>query len=142
MHTEHLQNVRPSWVAFGWFLGAAVTSALLIALIAVGLVDAVETGAGELWALPAMFLGFAAGGYFVGARVGAAPILHAVGIGLFSIVVWFLANLLFGEALDAETWSSLSPAFTAGLLLLQIVAAALGARVGSREARAATAARG
>ncbi|HEX8691942.1 MAG TPA: hypothetical protein VF746_05965 [Longimicrobium sp.] len=141
MHTEHLQNVRPSWVAFGWFLGAAVTSALLIALIAVGLVDRTGDGGGP-WVLLAMFLGFAAGGYFVGARVGAAPILHAVGIGLFSIVVWFLANLLFGETFDAETWNSLSPAFTAGLLLLQMVAAALGARVGSREARAARAASG
>lgn len=139
MHTEHLQNVRPSWVAFGWFIGAAVTSLLLIAMIAVRVINGTGTDGGGFWVLLAMFLGFAAGGYFVGARVGAAPILHAVGIGLFSIVVWFLANLLFGEALDAETWNALSPAFTAGLLLLQIGSAAVGARIGSREARAASA---
>lgn len=137
MHTEHLQNVRPSWVAFGWFIGAAVTSLVLFALIAVGIIDGSGSDGGGFWVLLALFLGFAAAGYFVGVRTGAAPILHSVGIGLFSIVVWFLANLLAGELLDTSTWTSLSPAFAAGVVLLQIVSAAVGARIGSRAARAA-----
>ena len=138
MHTEHLQNVRPTWVAFGWFLGAAVFSAVFFALVALKLVDAEGEGSG-LWLTLAMFVGYLAGGYFTGARVGAAPILHAVGIGLFSIIVWFLINLFFGEPLGAETWGTLSAELTAGLVLLQIAAAAIGARLGSRSARAATA---
>ena len=32
MHTEHLNNVRPGVVAFGWFVSAAVTSMIVIAL--------------------------------------------------------------------------------------------------------------
>ena len=138
MHTEHLQNVRPSWVAFGWFIGAAVTAFLLFALIAVGLVDAGGEGGG-FWVLLAMFLGFVAAGWFTGVRTGEAPILHAVGIGLFSLVVWFLANLLLGEPLGAETWGATSPAFASGVVLLQIFAAALGGRIATRSARAATA---
>jgi hypothetical protein len=136
MHTEHLQNVRPSWVAFGWFIGAAATSLLLIVMIVLGLIDA-QGETGGAWVIAALFLGYAAGGYFTGMRVGLAPILHAVGIGLFSVVVWFFANLLLGEPLDATAWNELSPAFTAGILLLQMVAAAVGARIASRERRAA-----
>ncbi|HYJ79261.1 MAG TPA: hypothetical protein VEW03_06660 [Longimicrobiaceae bacterium] len=136
MHTEHLQNVRPSWVAFGWFIGAAATSLVLFALIAVGIIDGSGGDGGGIWVLLALFLGFAAAGYFVGVRTGAAPILHSVGIGLFSIVVWFLANLLAGELLDESTWTSLAPAFAAGVVLLQIVSAAVGARIGSRASRA------
>jgi ABC-type multidrug transport system permease subunit len=137
MHTEHLQNVRPSWVAFGWFIGAAMTAFLLFALIAVGLVDASGEG-GSFWVLLALFAGYVAGGYLTGARVGLAPILHAVGIGLFSVVVWFLANLVFGEPLGADTWGGLAPEFTAGVVILQIFSAAVGARLGSRQTRAAS----
>ncbi|HEU0054063.1 MAG TPA: hypothetical protein VFQ39_12845 [Longimicrobium sp.] len=136
MHTEHLQNVRPSWVAFGWFVGAAVTAFLLLALIATGLLDDSSGQANSGWVLVAMFIGFVAAGYLAGGRVGAAPILHAVGIGLFSLVVWFLANLFLGEPLGATTWST-SPTLGVGAVLLQIVAAAIGGRLGSREARAA-----
>lgn len=138
MHTEHLQNVRPSWVAFGWFIGAAVFSLLVLAMIALGLLETEGGGGADpFWLLLAMFVGFMAGGYFTGARVGAAPILHAVGIGLFSVLFWFVVNL-FGEPFEADTWRSLSPAFFAGVVLLQIAAAAAGARIGSRATRAAT----
>ncbi len=138
MHTEHLQNVKPSWIAFGWFLGAAVFALLFFAMIATGLISRDAEGGG-LFILLAMFLGFMVGGYFTGWRVGAAPILHAVGIGLFTVVVWFVANLLSGEPLDAGSWNDVSPEFAAGVVLLQIFAAAMGARIGSRKARTATA---
>ena len=127
MHSEHLENVRPSWVAFGWFIGVAVMSAILLALAAVGIVArAGEIGLG--WVLLAVFVGFLAGGYLTGMRVRAAPILHAVGIGLFSVVVWFVANLVAGETLNAAEWS-VAPASAAGAVLFQIAAAAIGARI-------------
>ena len=136
MHTEHLNNVRPSWVAFGWFLSAAATGAAIIGLLALGLLPWDDTSSGNGWLIPAFFVGFFVGGWFTGLRTGAAPILHAVGIGLFSLVVWLIANLFFGEATDATAWKALPPALTAGLLLLQMVAAALGAWIGSRGRRA------
>jgi hypothetical protein len=80
-------------------------------------------------------VGFTLGGFFTGARVGAAPILHGVAMGLFSIVVWLVANLV-GEALDAAAWSEVPPAVFAGGLLAQMIAAAVGARIGSRGRRA------
>jgi hypothetical protein len=133
MHTEHLENVRPSWVAFGWFIGFAVMSAILLALAAFGFVPRTgEIGMG--WVVLAVFLGFLAGGYLTGARVLAAPILHAVGIGLFTVVVWFVANLLAGRALDAAAWN-VAPATAAGAILVQIVAAAIGATLATRRSQ-------
>jgi hypothetical protein len=130
MHTEHLENVRPSWVAFGWFIGVAVMSAILLALAAVGIVPrSGEIGLG--WVLMAVFAGFLAGGYLTGMRVRSAPVLHAVGIGLFTVVVWFVANLIAGETLDAADWS-VAPASAAGAVLFQIVAAAIGAHLATR----------
>jgi hypothetical protein len=135
MHSEHLQNVRPTWIAFGWFLSAAATALALFALIGTGLLhpDAEGTGAG--WMVLCVGAGFFLGGYLTGARAGAAPILHAVGIGLFSLVAWFALNLVLGSVTGAAEWRSLPASLTAGLLLLQIVAAALGARLGSRDSR-------
>jgi len=47
MQTEHLQNVRPSWVAFGWFAAAAVTGLALVGLSVVGLIHpAADSGSG------------------------------------------------------------------------------------------------
>lgn len=139
MHTEHLQNVRPSWVLFGWFVSVAVVSLFVLVLAAAGVVDPDASDVGALWGVIAISSGFFLGGLVTGARVGAAPILHGVGMGLVSLLVWFFANLIFGEALDAETWGGDSPAFYAGSLILQIAAAALGARYGSRQQRRATA---
>ena len=127
MHSEHLQNVRPSWVAFGWFIGVAVMSAILFGLIALGIVP--RTGEiGLAWVLLSVFVGFLAGGYLTGIRVRAAPILHAVGIGLFSVAVWFVANLLAGETLNASEWK-VAPASAAGAVLFQVIAAAIGAHM-------------
>jgi hypothetical protein len=137
MHSEHLENVRPGAVALGWFIAAAVTSLAVFAMLAVGLLSRDGHG-GTLWGLLATAAGFFAGGWFVGMRTGRAPILHAVAIGLFSLLVWLLVNLLPGEMLDAESWD-VGAAYAAGLILLQIVAAAIGGRMGSRDARRASA---
>ncbi|HEX8393929.1 MAG TPA: hypothetical protein VF665_16420 [Longimicrobium sp.] len=134
MHTEHLQNVRPSWVVFGWFVSVAVASLLLLAMNATGMVA--DQSGGSAWTVVALLVGFTLGGFLTGARAGAAPILHGVAMGLFSVVVWFAANLL-GTLLSATTWDHINPAIYAGGLLVQIVAAAVGARIGSRSGRGA-----
>jgi hypothetical protein len=82
--------------------------------------------------------GFFAGGWFMGMRAGRAPILHAVAIGLFSLLVWFLVNLVPGEMLDAESWD-VDAVHVAGHVLLQIVAAAMGGRLASRDVRGGSA---
>ena len=133
MHTEHLQNVRWGTVALGWFIAAAVTSLAVFAMIAVGVLSRDGHG-GTVWGLIATAAGFFAGGWFMGMRAGRAPILHAVAVGLFSLLVWFLVNLLPGEMLDAESWD-VGAAYAAGLILLQIVAAAVGGSMGAREPR-------
>jgi len=133
MHTEHLNNVKAGRVAFGWFVSAAVTSLIVIALIAAGLLSRDGTG-GTAWGLLATFVGFFAGGWYIGMRAGRAPILHAVGIGLFSLLLWLLVNLIPGQALHADSWN-VGAAYGAGLILLQIVAAAIGGRIASRDAR-------
>ncbi|HEX8907320.1 MAG TPA: hypothetical protein VF771_20880 [Longimicrobiaceae bacterium] len=137
MHTEHLTNVRPGTLLLGWFIGAAAVSLAVIAMIAVGLLPRDGTG-GTGWGLLAIAAGFMAGGWWTGWRAGAAPILYAVGMGLVSLLLYFLVNLVPGQIFDAESWS-VGPGYVAGLLLLQIVAAAVGALIGSREARAASA---
>ena len=135
MHTEHLQNVRPSWVFFGWFVSVAVVSLIVLTLLALRILSADATAGEAAWGVLAIAAGFLAGGWLTGARVGAAPILHGIAMGLVSLLVWFVANLLFGEALGATTWDG-NPAYYAGMLLLQMAAAGVGAWVGSREGRA------
>jgi hypothetical protein len=131
MHTEHLSNLRPSWIAFGWFISISVASLVVLGLAALGVVepDAAEEA---FWVAIALAIGFSIGGLLAGLRAGTAPILHGVGIGLFSLLVWFLANLLLGEPTDATAWRVMAPGTAAGLLLLQIGTATLGAWYGAR----------
>lgn len=138
MHTEHLQNVRPAGVLFGWFVSVAVVSLIALLLGALGMVDTDSTTGGGWWGVLAIAVGFAVGGWFIGQRLGVAPILHGIAMGIVSILVWFLANLLAGETVADSAWVTGSEAYYAGLLLLQMVAAALGASVGSRAQRRAT----
>ena len=133
MHAEQLRNVRPGMVALGWFIAAAVTSLAVFAMLAVGLLNRDGHG-GTLWGLLATAAGFFAGGWFVGMRTGRAPILYAIAIGLFSLLVWLLVNLLPGRWLDAESWD-VGAGYAAGLILLQIVAAAIGGRLGAPTGR-------
>ncbi|HEX2188553.1 MAG TPA: hypothetical protein VHG51_06615 [Longimicrobiaceae bacterium] len=129
MHTEHLQNVRPSWVAFGWFAAAAVAGLALVGLSAVGILHPTADSGGA-WAMLAVLVGFFCGGWLVGWRTGEAPVLHGVGIGLFSLVVWFLANLL-ASLLGITGWTGFNPTLAAAALLLQIAAAVFGAWYGT-----------
>lgn len=135
MHSEHLRNLRPSWIAFGWFISIAVASLVVLGLAALGVA---EPSAAEeaVWVALAIAIGFLAGGLLAGMRSGAAPILHGVAIGLFSVLVWFLANLLLGEPTDATAWRVMAPGTAAGLLLLQMAAASLGAWFGVRRSPA------
>lgn len=133
MQSEHLGNVRPSWIAFGWFLGAGATAAVLFALIALGAVGD-DLARDDRWVLFAVVVGFAVGGYLAGWRAGAAPILHGIGIGLFSVAVWIVANLLLGEPTGTATWRELPAPFGALLLLVQMAAAAIGAWLGTSRA--------
>jgi hypothetical protein len=137
MHTEHLQNVRPAGVLFGWFVSVAVVSLIALVLAVTGIVDPEASGS-ALWGVLAIAAGFFVGGWFVGSRLGVAPILHGVAMGVVSILVWFLANLLAGETVADSAWVSGSETYYAGLLLLQMVAAGLGASVSSRSKRRAT----
>lgn len=138
MHTEHLQNVRPAGVLFGWFVSVAVVSLIGLVLGVTGLADPDSARGGAVWGVLAIVAGFFVGGWFVGSRLGVAPILHGVAMGIVSILVWFLANLLAGETVAGSAWVSGSETYYAGLLLLQMVAAAVGARVASRSRRRAT----
>ena len=135
MHTEHLQNVRPSWVLLGWFISVAIVSLLALLLAATGMVD--TEASGGVWGVLAIAIGFGIGGWFLGARTGVAPILQGVAMGLVSLLLWFLANLIAGESLNAAEWIRGSESYYAGLLITQIAAAVVGARIGSRPRRVA-----
>lgn len=135
MRTERIRNLRPSWIAFGWFIAAAVAALLLLALVALGILSA-DTTAGEPgWIAVALMIGFMVGGFFTGFRTRAAPVLHGVGIGLFSLVVWLLANLIAGEATGWTAWRGVPTTQALALVFLQAVAAVVGARIGVRWAR-------
>jgi hypothetical protein len=132
MHTEHLQNLKPTWVVFGWFIGAAVFSLVLMAMIQIGLV-APDT-ATSVWVLLAIFLGYLGGGFVIGMRTRAAPILHSAAVGLFSLLFWLIANLL-ASGLGASTWRNTAPEWVVGGILLQMLATWVGAHLASAEAR-------
>jgi hypothetical protein len=135
MHTETVSNVRPSWVAFGWFIGAAVTALVILTLIAVGVLSPDSTRGEGVWLALAFLIGFLLAGYLVGARTLAAPILHGVGIGLFSVVVWVLVNLIPGEATGWTAWRLLPTPQALALIGLQTVSAVMGARMAVRWSR-------
>lgn len=129
MHTEHLQNVRYGWVIAGWLVAIAVVSIVVFIFEASGFVE----GGGPrdaLASLIAVIAGFAAGGFFAGFRALEAPILHGIGIGLMSLVAWVVVNLVAATVLDLAGWQSLTPAFAVGLVLVQVVAAVVGALLG------------
>jgi ABC-type multidrug transport system permease subunit len=135
LHAEHLRSVRLAWVGTGWLVSAAVTSLVAIGLAGLGLLGP-DIEASSLWAVVAVAVGFWVGGFFTGIRViEDAPILHGIGIGLASLVAWFLINLLATLIFGGLEWQGLSPTLSAGLLLLQVVAAVSGAWIGHRFAR-------
>lgn len=131
MHTEHLQNVRLSWVLTGWLVAIAVVSLLVLALAGFGILG-IDPATDALWAVVAVAIGFWAGGFFIGIRAIDAPILHGVGMGVASLVAWFLVNLFVSVPFGDAQWQGLSPSLTAAILLEQMVAAIAGAWVGHR----------
>ncbi|CAN5692425.1 MAG: hypothetical protein H0U67_07790 [Gemmatimonadetes bacterium] len=129
--TESFERLRPSWIAFGWFIAAAVTSLVLFGLIVLGVISDDPQAEGA-WVALAFLIGFAVAGFFVGVRAGISPILHGVGMGLFSLVVFWLANLFGGETTGQTAWTEISTVTAGWLILLQTVAAIVGTRAGVR----------
>jgi hypothetical protein len=132
MHTEHLSSVSLPSILIGWVISVAVTSLLVFLFTAAGWVS--DGGAGTGWAVAAVTVGFFAGGYLTGTRDIEAPILHGVGIGLTTLVAWFVVNVLATFFVDDASYTGLSAAMTAGLLLLQMLAAVAGAWIADRRA--------
>jgi hypothetical protein len=129
--TDSPRSLHPTWIAFGWFIAAALTSLFVLALIALGIAG--ESASDEsIWFGLALFMGFLIAGYFVGMRVGRAPVIYGLSMGLFSVIVWFALNLFLGEPTGETSWRSLDLRTTITLLLLQAIAAALGVWLGVR----------
>lgn len=127
MQSEHLGNLHPGWIVGGWLIAVAVTSAVYLSLVGIGLFP--QAGAAVFGVALSMAAGFFVGGLFVGLRWMDAPILHGAAITLVSLLVWFLGSFtLPGNALG---WSNSAPA-ALGLLLLQLVASSLGGWTGRR----------
>ncbi|MGH7503252.1 MAG: hypothetical protein ACREL7_16115 [Longimicrobiales bacterium] len=128
MHTEHLQNVGVGRVVGGWLVAAAVTSLVVFVFIASG--AGTGEGVGNAVATTiSVAAGFAAGGFFTGFRAMRAPILHGAGIGITSVVAWALANVVVLFEPDA-VYRGVTPAVVAALMLVQLVAAVIGALLG------------
>jgi hypothetical protein len=124
MQSEHLSNLHPGWVAGGWLAAVAVTAAIYMAGVGLGLV-APDSGAIP-WVSVAMAGGFFVGGLLVGMRWSDAPILHGAAITFLSVLVWFVVLILGGPG-------ELEPmAVVLGLILVQLVAACAGGWVGRR----------
>jgi hypothetical protein len=134
MHSEHLRNVRLSWVAFGWFVGFSVASSLILVLSALGIVGRGPLG-DAIGVSTAVAVGWAVGGFLTGFKTAAAPILHGASMALFTFVAWFVINLLFGGlTTGAEAWEGITVRTAALALLVQGAAAILGCWLGYRYA--------
>lgn len=134
MHTEHLNNVRPGWLFFGWFVALSVTSSIALVLAAVGVLAASATAEAVVVA-GAVAVGWAAGSFLVGYQVAAAPILHGVGMAVLSFVAWFLLNLTVGGLTgDTGAWTLIGTRSAALALLVQLAAGVAGCWGGYRAA--------
>lgn len=129
--TESLVRLRPSWIAFGWFIAAAITSLILLALLGLGLITD-DPQAEGIWVAAAFLVGFSVAGFFVGVRAGISPFLHGLGMGLFSLVAFLLVNLLAGEPTGQTAWREMGTTTALWLIILQTVAAIVGTRMGVR----------
>ena len=132
MHSEHLRNVQISWVAFGWFIGLAVATAVLLLLAGAGFSS--WGGVAEMVALAiAVAIGWFVGGFIIGFKAAAAPFLHGAAMALFTFVAWFVLNLVFGGLTTGATaWEYLGGRSLAAALLVQVIAAISGCWVGYR----------
>ena len=129
--TDSPRSLHPTWIAFGWFIAAALTSLFVLGLIALGIIG--ENASDEsLWFGFALFAAFLVAGYFVGMRVARAPVIYGISMGAFSIIAWFALNLFLGEPTGETSWRSLDLRTTITLLLLQAIAAVIGVWLGVR----------
>lgn len=134
MHTEHLTNVRPGWVFFGWFVALSVASSIVLVTAAVGVLG-VSPAAEAMIVAASVALGWAAGGFLTGYQVAAAPILHGVGMAVTSFVAWFVLNLAVGGLTGAaSSWTLVGTRSAALALLVQLLAGVLGCWAGYRSA--------
>lgn len=133
---ESVRSVRPGWIGFGWFVGAALTSLIVFVLTVLGLIRSEAPTEGMGVAL-SLLIGFVVAGFWVGTRVNAAPILHGVGMGLLSVVVWLGLNLFAGSM--GTGWDAVPAMVAVSMLALQTAASIVGARAGVRFARRASA---
>ncbi|HKK26464.1 MAG TPA: hypothetical protein VKB18_00045 [Gemmatimonadota bacterium] len=134
MHSEHLRNVRFSWIAFGWFVGFAVASSLVLMLAALGILDR-STAVDAAGMAASVAIGWVVGGFITGFKVAAAPILHGAAMALFTFMAWFVLNLVFGGiTTGTSAWEALSVRIAALALLVQGVAAIVGCWLGYRYA--------
>lgn len=134
MHTEHLTNVRFSWVAFGWFVGFSVASSVLLVLVGAGLVGGTLTGEAVGVGIAAG-IGWAVGGFITGFKTAAAPILHGAAMALFTFVAWFGINLVLAAfTTGIAAWEAFPPEIAAPALLVQGLAAIAGCWAGYRYA--------
>ncbi len=134
MHSEHLRNVRFSWVAFGWFVGFAVASSLILALAAVGFLGG-GTVAEGFGVGAAVAVGWVVGGFITGFKTAAAPVLHGAAMALFTFVVWLGTNVVLGGVTTGvQAWEGLTGRIVALALLLQGAAAIVGCWLGYRYA--------
>lgn len=135
MHSEHLRNVRISWVAFGWFVGFAVASSLILVLAGAGLLEQEAVTRDAALVGLSVALGWLAGGFITGFRVAAAPILHGAAMALFTFVAWFVLNLVLGGVTTGlSAWEELPVRVAAVALLVQGAAAIAGCWLGYRYA--------
>ncbi len=127
MHSEHLRNLHPGWVVGGWLVAIAVTSAVYLAMVGIGVLPA---GAGTaVGVVIAMAVGFFAGGLFVGVQWSDAPILHGGAITLLSVLVGFAGSVAAPGSV--QQWSGPTRSVL-GIILVQLVAAMAGGWMGRR----------
>jgi hypothetical protein len=130
MQSEHLSNLHPGWVVGGWLVAVSVTAALYLGGVGLGVV---LPGSNALpWLVLSMAGGFYVGGLFIGLRWTDAPILHGAALSLLSVLIWFFMSLAGGLA-DLE-----SANVVLGLVLVQLLAASAGGRMGRRVTLART----
>lgn len=132
MQTEHLQSVKFRLVALAWFIAVAISSLIMVALLAFNLIQP-DTASSTRAALAAVAVGFFAGGMYAGLRAQTAPILHGVSIGLLSLLAWFALNVITTVAFPRFGWSALTPNLAVATMLVMIISAVLGARGGHRK---------
>jgi hypothetical protein len=129
MHTEHLRNVGIVRVVAGWLVAVAIASLSLLAALGTGLIPP-EANTGGWAAVLAILIGFAAGGFIAGFLALRAPILHGIAIGLTSLVAASAFALINGIATPGTRWTDMRAGAVVILVLLQFLAAVVGALLG------------